>query len=80
MNPKNMKEQGYEILKIIDEIRSCEDDVPQQVQFVFKEAILSLNRAFIFSNHIDSYLSGDIDEEDLFRLLFVDLGNLEEGI
>ena len=79
MGKKVFNGKQYEILNIIQEIEDYRDE-SQQVQFVFKEAILSLNRAFIFSNHIDSYLSGDIDEQDLFRLLFVDLGNLEEGI
>lgn len=69
----------YEILRVIGEIESQKTDQPEQVQFVFKEAVLSLNRAFIFADYIDSYLSGDIDELVLFRILFVELGKLEKN-
>jgi len=52
---------------------------PEEIQQIFKDAILALKKASIYTQRIDWYLSGDDGEESLVERLNDELKELQNG-
>lgn len=70
----------HHIKDIIEEIEErMTDPYPENVKFVLSEGVHALKRAYIFARRMDWFFAGDDGEEDLYRRLFIELGELEDG-
>lgn len=69
----------HHIKDIIEKIEERMTQYPENVKFVLSEGLHALKRAYIFAKRIDWFLAGDDGEEDLYRKLFIEIGELESN-